>query len=210
MKHFDFFVSFVAALFSAQSLAVDAQHVVFGDMPEDALVPTGKVVSVEADEIALAALSGHAGSTSNPHGVTAAQVGAVPGMAGTGGHSLGVDIYRGTDISKTTLTAGGVAVKASTGITTFGKDGISKTASGGTWVINTTGASLSGSVPTPWSFAWADLIQRPEMVATNAAIYERIEEKADIADIGKWSDIATNIVYHVVVSNGHWLIIEEQ
>lgn len=35
-------------------------------------------------------------------------------------------------------------------------------------------------------------------------------EFAAIADLGKFADIASNVVYHVVVSNGHWLVSEVQ
>jgi hypothetical protein len=136
MKRFSFFFFFFA-LFSAYSLAVDAQHVAFGDMPEDALVPTGKVVSVEVDEIAMAALSWHAGRTDNPHGLTPAAIGALGNAwAATG------TVHRATG-------AGGAAswlgVQASTGVVwrverTIGVVGDAKTIV----VVATGGAGYNG------------------------------------------------------------------
>ena len=72
--------------------------------------PGGGGVIEESDPVAATWQTNHL-ATANPHGITPAGIGAVPGTAGTGGHALGVDIYRGGDIARTTLSAGGVAVK---------------------------------------------------------------------------------------------------
>lgn len=125
--------------------------------------PGGGGVIEESDPVAATWQTNHL-ATANPHGITPAGIGAVPGTAGTGGHALGVDIYRGGDIARTTLSAGGVAVKASLGTTTFGDGGIVKSTASGTWTLNSTGASLAGfGVPEPWSFAWADLAQLDDL-----------------------------------------------
>ncbi len=62
----------------------------------------------------------------------------------------------------------------------------------------------------PGTFSVAPVGGLSGFLVGNTALSTTLAGKADADALGRWSDVATNLVYHVVVSNGHWLIISSE
>lgn len=153
--------------------------------PADVASATDGLLSEEEDPLAGAWQTNHL-ATSNPHGVTAAQAGALD----LGGGTVTGQVVFDSD-------AGGTA-------TLLDENGISFVTPDG----NSTQLSAGyGAVAGPNNrWAWP----------TPPTDGERLLTESDINATSNWVesirgvhvDIATNVVYHIVVSNGHWLIRE--
>lgn len=252
----------------AYPVATNALALAEGALQADA---TNGMLTVESDPIAGAAISAHAGRTDNPHGVTAAQIGAL--TSETDSVALPVALGVSNALASTTLRSLAttddrvdslriLACPASTNLAdgnfTFGGDGffpedtelayrsdlvgwdvwssetlgtqrlylwqgkdgddtvsdavgveipeglaidtwrLWRTSSGGYFYLEECG---TGPLPVheSYGFVWVAPLPYYEPVATSNWV-ESIR--------GVHADIATNVVYHVVVSNGHWLIQE--
>lgn len=81
--------TFLISVFIIPGLVL-GQSVRFGDIPEDAMIPTGVVIAVESDPVASQIASNafdvattHAARSDNPHGITAVEIGALPITGGS-------------------------------------------------------------------------------------------------------------------------------
>lgn len=117
----NFLVVMVAAIVSVSALASTARK---GSLGNNALIVTN-----EDDTAALAALGTHAANKSNPHGVTAAQVGAVPSTGGT--FSGSVTVSSGSLVASDTLRAYNANIQRLTCLTNLITSYL--------WITNTSG-----------------------------------------------------------------------
>lgn len=253
--------------------------------PADVAEATEGMLTTEADPVAGAAISAHAGRTDNPHGVAAAQIGALPvGFPATGtvarASVVGIgDTWVTASNGTATLNHPGrevgvygggdsIIVSGATGEGYNGPDPGTvfnfsayatpvTTYTSGVWriQINSSVAAVyidcepdrrtwyaAGTIPAPGqldvapdefdeaaigtvSLSWYGLGTVSEQVVTEPTLTDALSGKLDAEDMpgfgyatsnwvesirGVHADIASNVVYHVVVSNGHWLIQEVQ
>ena len=241
--------------------------------PADVAEATEGMLTTEADPVAGAAISAHAGRTDNPHGVTAAQIGAL--TSETDSVALPVALGVSNALASTTLRslattddrvdslrilAGPASTNLADGSFTFGGDGFfpedtelayrSDLVGWDVWSSETLGTQrlyLWQGKDGDYTVSDAVGVEIPEGLAidtwrlwrTSSGGYFYIEECGTgplpvhglygfdwisappyyvpvatsnwVESIrGVHADIATNVVYHVVVSNGHWLIREVQ
>lgn len=135
---------------------------------------------------------------------------------------LAHDLYRGN----TRMFGDKIQVRSGSTWTDYSINGLLKMAPMQSWYIGFGGVGYFDALSeTGWSVSWPEIIQRDEFESTNAILAAAVADKLgaeDMPDFGfatsNWvesirgvhADIATNVVYHVVVSNGHWLIQEVQ
>ncbi len=241
--------------------------------PADVAEATEGMLTTEADPVAGAAISAHAGRTDNPHGVTAAQIGAL--TSETDSVALPVALGVSNALASTTLRslattddrvdslrilAGPASTNLADGSFTFGGDGFfpedtelayrSDLVGWDIWSSETLGTQrlyLWRGKDGDYTVSDAVGVEIPEGLAidtwrlwrTSSGGYFYLEECGTgplpvhglygfdwisappyyvpvatsnwVESIrGVHVDIASNVVWHVVVSNGHWLIQEVQ
>lgn len=239
--------------------------------PADVAEAVEGMLTIEADPVAGAAISAHAGRTDNPHGVTAAQIGALTSESDP--VALPVAIGVSNALASTTLRslaatddrvdslripAGPASTNLSDGRFTYGGDVFIPEGTDLDYRPDLVGWTVwsSQTIGTRRLYLWmgaggdstvADAVGQevPEGLAVDTwrlwrtGSFPLFEECGagplpvhDLYDLvwvaplpyyvpvaasnwvesirGVHADIASNVVYHVVVSNGHWLIREVQ
>lgn len=181
--------------------------------PADVAEATEGMLTTEADPVALPVAT---------QALATAQA-ALPAQIVGGEYAiLAHDLYRGN----TRMFGDKIQVRSGSTWTDYSINGLLKMAPMQSWYIGFGGVGYFDALSeTGWSVSWPEIIQRDEFEATNAILAAAVADKLgaeDMPDFGfatsNWvesirgvhADIATNVVYHVVVSNGHWLIQEVQ
>ena len=190
--------------------------------PADVAAATSGVLRAESDPVAGAWQAIHL-AAANPHGLTPGAIGALPGVVDDGGKAVvGYDIQRGS----VDMLADRIRVRSGGTWVDYGINGLLKMAPMQSWWVGFSGAGYYNALDeSGWSVTWSDMVLRGEFVETNALFQAELEAKLAAEDLpgfgyaesnwvesvrGVYPDVATNVVYHVVVSNGHWLIQEVQ
>ena len=181
--------------------------------PADVAEATEGMLTTEADPVALPVAT---------QALATAQA-ALPAQIVGGEYAiLAHDLYRGN----TRMFGDKIQVRSGSTWTDYSINGLLKTAPMQSWYIGFGGVGYFDALSeTGWSVSWPEIIQRDEFEATNAILAAAVADKLgaeDMPDFGfatsNWvesirgvhADIASNVVWHVVVSNGHWLIREVQ
>lgn len=253
--------------------------------PVDVAAAIAGISVAESDPVAGAALGAHVAHTDNPHGVTAAQAGALPaGFSATGtvarASVVGIgDTWVAASNGTATLNYPGreagvygdgdqIIVSATSGegyngpaygtvfaISTY--DAPVSTYTAGVWRIqvNSSAATVDidrepdrrtwhaeSSIPAPGhldvlpdefdenavgtvSLSWYGVGVISDPIVTLPSMTEALAGKLAAEDMpgfgyaesnwvesvrGVYPDVVSNVVWHLVVSNGHWLVISEE
>ena len=186
--------------------------------PADVAAATGGISVAESDPVAAAWQTNHL-ATVNPHGLTPGAIGALPGVVDDGGKAVvGYDIQRGS----VDMLADRIRVRSGGTWVDYGINGLLKMAPMQSWWVGFDGAGYYNALDeSGWSVTWSDMVLRGEFVETNALFQAELEDKLDADDMpalgyassnwveqirGLHQDVATNVSWRVVVSNGHWLV----
>lgn len=171
----------------------------FGDIPEDALIQTGVVAVAETDHIAIPMIEAHVARTDNPHGITAEGIGALPVRLNAYTYNVddGYWLQLHSPWQRALLTTSTLQFFMGSTMT-LGLDSDSIRINGRNyfWPAKAQDETLLTS---------SDIfgLASKSYVDTTFPTKSYVENTRWAAD-----DIATNLTYSVVVSNGHWIIRE--